>query len=152
MSDLADFVMASVTRNSCECGRCADAPDRDINPDINPDTVSGKHSVSVEFFDVGLIDGLEPDAVEFRRLVNAQDGVFGEATLFDGEEHNYIELGGWIGDQGLALLTMALGDLLGVWTLMTPTSMLGELVPKELRMTMAGSGMVAIKAEKELGF
>ena len=90
--------------------------------------------------------------IEFRRLVNEHEGAFGESNLFDGEEHNYIELGGWIGDQGLALLTMALGDMLGVWTLMTPTSMLGEIVPKDLRMNMASSGMVSIKAEKELGF
>ncbi len=145
MDTLAEFVQANTTRNSCECGRCVDATD-------NPDTFPTKHSVSVEFFEVGLIDGLEPDAVEFRRLVNEQKGVFGEVNLFDGEEHNYMELGGWIGDQGLALLTMALGDMLGVWTLMTPTSMLGEGIPKEMRMNMAGGGMVAIKAEQELGF
>lgn len=145
MDTLADFVMASVTRNSCECGKCVDSTD-------DPDTFPTKHSVSVEFFEVGLLDGLEPDVVEFRRLVNEHKSVFGEVDVFDGQEHNYIELGGWIGDQGLALLTMALGDMLGVWTLLTPTGILGDVVPKEFRMQMAGNGMVAIKTEKALGF
>ena len=83
-----------------------------------------------------------------RKLV--QDNVKGahcDVNIFDGEEHSYLELGGWIGDQGFALMLMGLGTLLGLWKLLTPRTMLPAGMPEDLIMEMAGSGMVAIKAE-----
>ena len=33
---------------------------------------------------------------------------------------SYIEVGGWLGDQGAALQLFALGEALGLWTVITP--------------------------------
>jgi hypothetical protein len=52
---------------------------------------------------------------------------------------SYIELGGVIGDQGLALRLLALGQGLGLWTVITP-ALFGVSGP-EAR-AMAGQGMV----------
>jgi hypothetical protein len=40
---------------------------------------------------------------------------------------------------------MAMGAELGLWTLLTPTSLM-PFLPEELRMQMAGAGFVCIKA------
>lgn len=54
---------------------------------------------------------------------------------------SYIEVGGIIGDQGAAFQLFALGKVLGLWDLITPTSM-GFAGP-EAR-DMAGSGFIMI--------
>jgi hypothetical protein len=64
----------------------------------------------------------------------------------DGEEHNYLELGGWIGDQGLALQYMGLGVLLGVFKLLSPRTMLGDLITEEMGREMVGTGMLSIQS------
>jgi hypothetical protein len=64
---------------------------------------------------------------------------------FDGKEHNYLEIGAWIGDQGLGMQFMALGVLLGVFDLLTPITVLG--VTGEVAMMLAGSGFVAIQSK-----
>jgi hypothetical protein len=64
---------------------------------------------------------------------------------FDGGEHNYLEIGAWIGDQGLGLQFMALGVLLGVFELLTPITVLG--VTGEVAMMLAGSGLVMIQSK-----
>jgi hypothetical protein len=63
----------------------------------------------------------------------------------DGEEHDYMEIGGDVGDQGNALCLMGIGNLLGLWELLTPATLLPDL-PDDLRKMMAGQGMIAIKA------
>lgn len=52
---------------------------------------------------------------------------------------SYITLGGWIGDQGLALLLIGLGDHLKVWKAITPATLgiTGADADK-----LAGGGMV----------
>lgn len=52
---------------------------------------------------------------------------------------SYITWGGWIGDQGMALRLMALGEHYGVWDVVTPKT-IGA--PQELWDDMAGSGFV----------
>jgi hypothetical protein len=96
--------------------------------------------VSVYFFEVSAVG--EPDAETFRSLIaGAREGHYNHVDPLDGEEHGYMELGGWIGDQGLAMQFMALGALLGLWTIFDP----GKLpLPKDLQDQMAGSGMVAL--------
>lgn len=107
----------------------------------------GSGTTTTEFFDVDYSDGV--DAEVFRALVeNARDGVFARnVDLFDGTERNYLLLGGWIGDQGLALRLMALGSHLELWQLLTPTSMLPADTCQELKQQMAGMGMVSIAAK-----
>jgi hypothetical protein len=104
----------------------------------------GAGDVDIEFFGVKVIE--EPSKEELLELVtNSKEGEFGTSfDLFDGEEHSYLNLGGWIGDQGLAMQLMALGKYLAIWDLMTPTTML-PMMPLELRQKMAGSGMITIK-------
>ena len=57
-------------------------------------------------------------------LTQKHRGEFGDCDPMDGGEHNYMELGGWIGDQGIAMQYMGLGVLLGVFNLLSP-AMLG---------------------------
>lgn len=64
----------------------------------------------------------------------------------DGKEHHYLECGGDMGDQGIALATMGLGAMLGVWKILTPDNMM-PFLPKKLQMQMAGSGMISIIKE-----
>lgn len=54
---------------------------------------------------------------------------------------SYIELGAWIGDQGLALSLMGLGKILGLWEVITPAD-LG--VTGEKASEMMGLGFVLI--------
>lgn len=93
----------------------------------------------------------EPRAEVLRNWIIAHQGVFGEVNPLDGKEHSYLELGGWVGDQGLALMLMGLGTHLGLWKLNTPKSVLGDLVTDEQAMKLAGGGLVTIQTEKADG-
>jgi len=131
--DVAEFVMQHSERGTCRCGNCADHPGIDKQP-------TG-HTADVVFFRVCARN--EPDAAAFRILIEgAQHGEFCELDPWDGKEHGYMEVGGWIGDQGLALQFIGLGSLLGLWRLMTPKMLPG--LPDDLVMQMAGMGMVTI--------
>lgn len=131
--NLQDYVLAFTERSACRCGKCIDAGD---------EKVSG-HTANMFMFDVALKG--EPKADEFLAAIAEHHGVFCEVNPLDGIEHNYIELGGWIGDQGLAMQFMGLGVLLCGWRLLTPLTMLGGLISDEMAATLAGRGMVAIQ-------
>lgn len=141
MNMLIEYVRAHVERGACRCGKCFDAP-------ADPETEQSQgHTANMEFFEVSTRG--EPDAETLRALiVESRQGAFCDVDLFDGNEHNYMELGGWIGDQGLALMLMGLGSLLGLWNLLTPTAIFGKHVDKEQAMKLAGLGMVAIQSER----
>lgn len=104
-----------------------------------------KASADMIFFHVIANDA---NADELRMLVkhNTTKGAFCNVDPLDGHEHSYLELGGWIGDQGLALSLMGLGSLLGLWTLMTPRTVFGDSVDDDAVRYMAGSGYITIKA------
>lgn len=95
-------------------------------------------------FDVALRG--EPTKEDFLAAIKDHRGEWNEVNVFDGKEHNYMELGGWIGDQGLALQFMGLGSLLKVWDLLTPYTMFGSDYEKDLAMKMAGMGMVSVQS------
>jgi hypothetical protein len=135
---LAKYVMEHADRGTCRCGKCMDHPGVDSQP-IG-------HTADVVFFDVSQHDA---NADELRTLiVDSKEGEFGmTVNPFDGNEHNYMELGGWIGDQGLALMLMGIGKILGLWSLLTPKMLPG--IPDDLVMQMAGMGMISIQATKE---
>ena len=78
-------------------------------------------------------------------LIAAHKGEYGDVDLFDGKEHNYMEIGAWIGDQSTALMLMGMGKLLGMWELLTP-NMLGFSPDDSFGMFLARSGMIAIQA------
>lgn len=69
-------------------------------------------------------------------------------NLFDHNEHSYIEIGGVVGDQGLALRLMGLGAELKLWQLLTPKTMLQIDNNSEMGQKMAGMGMVTILVGK----
>lgn len=132
MKPLHDFVLQHTDRNACRCGRCIDPGD---------DRKLEGHTSNVFFFDVCLKDN--PDPARFRELIEANpSGAFCELNPFDGQEHSYIEIGGWIGDQGLALQFLGMGELLGLWRVMHP----GKIMPADspLAQQMAGMGMVSL--------
>lgn len=97
----------------------------------------------VIFFGVRKAPDATADAL--KSAMAAHKGVFCEMDPLDGKEHNYIELGGWVGDQGAALLLIGLGAALGLWKLLTPRTVLGNLCSPEMAARMAGMGMVSMQ-------
>lgn len=132
--DIREYVLYHTTRGECRCGKCLDKGN-------SPDPVG--HVVNIGFFTVGLSE-YPADVETFKKLTAEHAGDFGEMNPLDGKEHSYIELGGWIGDQGLAMQYMALGTLLGVFDLLTPWTMLPFLA-EEQKQQMAGMGMINIR-------
>lgn len=126
-------------RGECTCGKC-------IGVGTKPDPTG--HTADLVFFKVAA-NG-KPSAEEFKRLTTEAHGEFGNCDPLDGKEHNYLELGGWIGDQGLAMQYMALGSLLGVFSLLTPITMLKLPADDPLVKEMAGMGLIAVQAVRTL--
>ena len=63
----------------------------------------------------------------------------------DGKEHNYIQIGGELDDQGVALMTIGLGHLLGVWEVFTPETIV-PFLDDIIKQQMAARGMISFKA------
>jgi len=133
---LQEYVMTHTTRGECTCGKCFD---RGNSPD--PDG----HTVDMFFFKMSARG--EPDAETLKELIRHHQGEFCELNILDGGEHSYIQVGGWIGSQQVALLLMGLGQLLGLWEILTPNIL---SIPDELKQQMAGAGMVSIRPPKEI--
>lgn len=127
---LAEYVKKHARRGGCRCGRCIDAPER---PD---EAQPAGHTVNLTFFDVSIGNASKD---EFLALVRAE-----HPEWLDGKEHGYIEIGVAMGDQGLALMTIGLGHLVGAWTALSPDTILPFLSPI-LKLQMAGRGMVSLK-------
>lgn len=144
MSELSRYITNHVVRGACMCGECIDTPS-------DPSRYQPKeHTSDLQFFKIALKDCPDKEKVkeELIRLIKEHNGEFCNIDLFDGKEHNFIDIGGWIGDQGLALMLMGMGKLLELWTLLTPNTLFPDF-PDDLKMKMAGSGFVAIKYVKE---
>ena len=109
---------------------------------ISVDTAA-EGTVSVHFFHVLPTNGFDKD--EFARLFNDWlangPGAFDEAPVLKEIQGgpSYIRWGYWIGDQGLALTLMGLGQAAGLWTVATPST-LG--IEGERADELAGLGMV----------
>lgn len=132
MTDLITYVRTHTARGECQCGRCIDKGD-------TPDPVG--HTVDMTFFKVAMIG--TPDANRFRALTAANEaGAFCGLNPLDGLPHNYIEIGAWIGDQGLAMQYMALGALLNVCKLVSPAML---PVSPELQQRMLDAGFLFIQ-------
>lgn len=131
---LAEYVLKHAVRGACTCGSCIDAP-------LNPEQCQPEgHTADLVFFKVAQKE--EPDSAAFRTLVQEEF-----PRWLDGEEHSYLEMGGDMGGQAVALVTMGLGHLLGVWQLLTPRNLM-PFLPEDMQMEMAGRGMITIKAPK----
>ena len=134
---LIGYVKKYSVRGACTCGKCFDAPP---NPEQHQ---PNGHTADVHFFEVALQN--DPDVEELKRLIKVHVGDFAQVDLFDGKEHNYMEIGAWIGDQGMALMLMGMGKLLDIWELMTPETMMPGMT--DMHDMLAGSGMITIKVK-----
>ena len=141
MQELIDYVHANVERGPCCCGKCIDRV-------AEPETKQPQgHTAEMVFFKVSAKS--TADVNKFTELVKKNiNGSFCNVDLFDGKEHGYMEIGGWIGDQGTALMFMGLGTVLGLWKLMTPRTILGDTLPDDLGGKMAGAGLISVIVEK----
>ncbi len=138
MEELIKYVTSHAERGACQCGKCIDAP-----TDAQALQPSG-HTADLVFFKVSANGGSADELAEL--VMRNRKGEFADVNLLDGNEHSYIEVGGWIGDQGLAMMLMGLGALLGLWKLLTPKSIFGNMIDEATAMQMAGSGLVSIKS------
>ncbi len=139
MQELREYVTNHIERGECTCGLCSDAG--------NPEDQPAGHIVDIIFFKCKAVN--EPDADRLKELIaQSFEGDFGNCRPLDGKEHNYMELGGWIGDQGLAMMFMALCVLIGLAKLLSPLTMLPAGTPEHLVMNMAQAGMLSIQANK----
>lgn len=91
--------------------------------------------VDVEFVQIGVD---KPKAEEHRAEIIALLNDWPDPTRLAGGP-SYIEVGGVVGDQGMALQLFGVGQALGLWKVITPTSM--GFSGEEARQ-MAGSGFV----------
>jgi hypothetical protein len=133
LNQLASYVVRHTARGSCRCGECIDRPPEASQPE--------GHTANLIFFNVSAIG--EPDRERFRSMAYVV-----APHWFDGREHNFIEIGGTLAPQDLALRCMGLGALLGVWDLLTPVTVFGreaEEMPAPAIMRMAQAGYVAIQ-------
>jgi len=129
MGDLWEYITKNTVRGDCTCGKCIDKKE-------DPQQPSG-HTVDLIFFKVAKKDSANKEI--FFELVKKEF-----PHWLDGKEHSYLEIGADIGDQGIALMTMGLGNLLGVWDLLSPETMT-PFLPRELKLQMAGQGLITIK-------
>lgn len=150
--DLRSFVTENTIRESCKCGRCIVS-----GGDAEP---VGEHTADLVFFKLSIKDHVSLTNQDYMQglrdtlrktiltqLIAEHEPTFGDSIdLFDGHEHNYIELGAWLGDQESALLLMGVGELLGFWNILSPVSMLKLTADDPLAQQMAGQGMVSIQA------
>lgn len=136
MNALARYVLDHAIRGPCQCGACIGAENKQVIG----------HTADLVYFKVSASNDIRRDLLLC--LIQTHKGVFAEVNPLDGQEHSYLELGGWVGDQGTALVLMGLGHLLGIWKLMTPRSVLGSLLSDEHVMDMAGSGLITVKCTK----
>lgn len=134
-NSLIDYVLTHTERGECRCGKCCDTTGR-------PDPQG--HTIDMVFFKVAVTNA--PTKEEFIQLTKDHRGEFGEVNPIDGGDHNYMELGGWIGDQGIAMMYMALGVFLGVFNLLSPATVLK--IDDSRALEMAGMGFLSVQAKQ----
>lgn len=125
MNNLVEYVRQHTERGECQCGRCIDK---------GPDREPTGHSVDVHFFWVQAKN--DPKKEDFLRLLEA--GYPDMGRLRGGP--SFIEIGAAIGDQGDALKLIGLGELVGMWKVITP-KVLGVMAEADANM-LAGRGFV----------
>lgn len=134
---LIEYVQAFSNRGECQCDECIDKRKDQIL----------EHSVEVGFFNVALspYKGELPTKEGLIAKIKAHKGAFSEVNLFDGKEHNYMELGGWIGEQSVALQLMGMCQLLDAGQVFTPKKILGKFFDEETAIQLAQQGMLTLK-------
>ena len=126
---LYEYVMNHCEQTTCQCGHCDCEAGKD-------EKLDGEY-VNLTFFKVKAKNN--PMLKDFEDLVKASF-----PHWLDGKEHSYIEVGGDVGDQGIALMTIGLGHLLGLWQALSPDIMM-PFLPQNIKMQMAGTGYVSLQ-------
>jgi hypothetical protein len=139
--------MNHTDRSECRCGCCVKVEEKteEKNQWDLVQLVEPPHTVNVFFFDVSAFN--DPTVEEFVELTKEhQSDLTEDVNPLDGLEHSYMELGAWIGDQGVAMQYMALGEILGLWKVMHPGKILNLNNPREKQLAdqLAGAGMISI--------
>lgn len=124
MRKLIEYIESHTRRGECQCGKCFDK---------GPDRPAPEHSVNVHFFWVSAQN--DPTAEDLRTLLEAEYPQIDRLK----QGPSYIEMGGALGDQGIALRLIGLGGILKLWTVVTP-AMVG--ITGEDADGMAGAGFV----------
>lgn len=96
-----------------------------VRTSVYGDQEGGEGSVSVGFFHVKLFADAEVTAEQLVEAIRAAEkGEFQDVSIERLKAGpGYIELGAWLGDQGLALQFIGLGALLGQWNVITPATL-----------------------------
>lgn len=106
----------------------------------------------VGMFSIRQKEGSNLTADTLAELIrSASKGVFQDVSVERLQAGpSYIELGAWIGDQGLALALMGLGERLGLWSVVTPDTLGVE--DEKLATHLMGMGfvMVAVDSSSKL--
>ncbi len=63
-------------------------------------------------------------------------------------EVSYIEAGALLGDQTLAFQLFALGEVCGLWKVLTPQVVLGDHVDQKMKDELAGRGLITVRREQ----
>ncbi len=132
MNDLIKYITENAIRGDCTCGRCVDSA-------VDPQQPSG-HTVDLTFFKVAAQP--EAKAEDLLALVRTT-----APHWLDGAEHSYLQVGGDLGDQGLALMVIGLGQITGAWKALCPETM-APFLPDEMKRQMAGMGMISLQTER----
>ena len=101
-----------------------------------------KDDCSIESVDLTLIKIAvrnSPSKDDFEKMVIEQ-----YPHWLNNEEYSYLQIGGELGDQHLALLVIGLGHLLGLWQALSPDIVTPDL-SQEIKYQMAGMGLVTLK-------
>jgi hypothetical protein len=128
--DLVEYLRHYTQQGECKCDECTGG-----------DSPNPNHTADMVFFLMSAKN--DPDPAEFIRLTKEHVPTLAKVDPFDGEIHSYIELGGWFPDQGIALVYMGLGTLLGLFELQTPRIILPQLSDAQHHQ-MAKGGMITI--------
>lgn len=99
-------------------------------------------SIDVGFFHV-VVNGAREDA--FIRLTTEHQSDV-KIDPLENQMLSYIDIGAWIGDQGLALQWMAIAKHFGLVDLHTPRSIFPDLSDEE-NQTMCGKGLILCKGK-----
>lgn len=147
MNDLAKYVIEHCVRGDCMCGECTDVSAKKFQPD--------GYTADVQFFKVALKNSGLTDADkeimrnDFIQLIKNHKGIYRDIDIFDGNEYNFIDIGAWIGNQGIALTLMGMGELLGMWKVATPNRVAPDF-SEETRSMLAEAGYISIIVEMNM--
>lgn len=142
---LVKYIVENCIRCACTCGKYIDTVDNKFQPD--------GHTVDVQFFKVTLknsngsrLTDADKDIIkkDLIQLIKNHVGIHKDIDILDGNEHDLIEIGGWIGSHSAALMLMGMGELLGMWNVVTPNRIASDF-SEETRKMLADAGFITIR-------